>query len=358
MRIAQAFAYRLAAGALLLLCGCRAASAPVATGGWRLVETGTRASLRGVSASGARVAWASGSGATFLRTADGGATWRVDSVPGASGVEFRDVQAFGADTALLLTAGQPARIYRTTDGGRSWRITYANPDSTAFFDGMAFWNARDGLAFSDPVAGRFLIVLTSDGGATWREVPRSAAPVALPGEAAFAASGTAIAVAEPDRAWIVTGGGPVARVLRTADRGRTWVVDTLPIRAGTASTGAFGVAFLDAARGVAVGGDYQRELDTGEIARTSDGGRSWAAVPTPVPTGLREGVVAVRGAGQPLLVVVGAGGTGWSGDGGATWVPSDTLRFHAVDFASPRNGWAVGANGRVARWLGPLPAVR
>lgn len=331
---------------------------PAVVGAWRMQASGSTASLRGVSAVDENVAWAGGSGGTYLRTVDGGATWRADTVPGMTGVEFRDVQAFSADRALLLTAGQPARVYRTEDGGRHWAAAYQAADTAAFFDGMAFWNARDGIAFSDPVGGRFLIVTTADGGRSWTTVSAERAPVPLPGEAAFAASGTAVAVQGSGRAWIVTGGGAVARVLRTEDRGATWTVDTLPIAAGSASSGAFGVAFRDAGHGVVVGGDYRSERAGGQAARSADGGRTWMLGPPPSPAGVREGAVYVPGAARPTLVVVGPAGTGWSVDDGASWIAADSGGFHAVSFAGPRAGWAVGAGGRVARWTGAIPGGR
>jgi photosystem II stability/assembly factor-like uncharacterized protein len=327
-------------------------------GHWQMQASGTTASFRGVSAVSERVAWAAGSAGTYLRTVDGGATWTADTVPGMTGVEFRDVQAFSADRAVLLTAGQPARIYRTEDGGRTWTVAFEAPEKPAFFDGMAFWNERDGIAFSDPVDGHFLVVTTGDGGRTWARVPAENLPAPLQGEAAFAASGTAVAVQGTERAWIATGGGAVARVLRTEDRGRTWAVDTLPFPAGNESSGAFGVAFRDASHGIAVGGDYRREHEDGSAARSADGGRTWTAAGQPQPAGVREGVVYVPGAGRPTLVVVGPSGTGWSMDDGATWTAADTVGFHTVSFAAPRAGWAVGAGGRVARWVGPVPGAR
>ena len=47
-------------------------------GGWEIRPTGTRASFRGLSVVNATTAWVSGSRATFLRTTDGGATWKLD----------------------------------------------------------------------------------------------------------------------------------------------------------------------------------------------------------------------------------------------------------------------------------------
>ena len=50
-----------------------------------------------------RVVWASGRAGTFTVTTDGGQTWRAGVVPGAEALQFRDVQAFSANVAYLLS---------------------------------------------------------------------------------------------------------------------------------------------------------------------------------------------------------------------------------------------------------------
>src|SRR3982751_3836260 len=72
-----------------------------------------------------QVVWASGRAGTFTVTTDGGQTWRAGVVPGAELLQFRDVQAFSASVAYLLsigTSGDPTdfRIYKTEDGGATW----------------------------------------------------------------------------------------------------------------------------------------------------------------------------------------------------------------------------------------------
>ena len=62
---------------LLAVCGCALAQS------WQPQSSGATASLRGISAVDDRVAWASGTGGTFLQTTDGGATWHAAKVPGA-----------------------------------------------------------------------------------------------------------------------------------------------------------------------------------------------------------------------------------------------------------------------------------
>lgn len=324
---------------------------------WVAQQSGTTARLRGVSAVGSQVAWASGERGTFARTVDGGRTWASGVVPGAEELDFRDVDAFDADTAYLLSIGEgdKSRIYKTTDGGRSWTLQFKNERPAAFFDAMAFWDESRGIAMSDPVDGRFLVITTSDGGRTWRETPREGMPAALAGEGGFAASGTCVAVHGRRHAWFGTGGPAGARVFRTSDGGGTWQVSRAPLAAGRAA-GVFSLTFTDARRGVAVGGDYTKETDaTGNVAVTNDGGRTWRAARGPRPGGYRSAVALV--AARRALVAVGPAGSDHSLDGGESWASLGPGGFHAVSFAGAA-GWAVGEGGRVARFDGTLNKAR
>src|SRR5262249_10160226 len=103
---------------------------------WLKQSSGTTARLRGVSAVSLTVAWASGADGVYLKTTDGGATWRSATVPGAEALDFRDVEAFDADTAYLLSIGEGehSRIYKTIDGGEHWRLQFTNSNPKAFFD--------------------------------------------------------------------------------------------------------------------------------------------------------------------------------------------------------------------------------
>ena len=298
----------------------------------------------------ADIAWASGSGGTFLRSVDGGRTWRAGTVPGAEELDFRDVHAWDENHAVLLSAGLPAMIYRTRDGGATWSATYSNRTPGVFFNTMAFLDSDRGVAVSDPVDGRFLLILTADGGETWRELPWENRPAALEGEAGFAASGTCLAVNGDAGIWFGTG-GPAARVHRSRDWGVTWSVANTPLRSGEASQGVFGLFFASELEGYAVGGDYRDEANpTGNFAVTHDGGATWIVVSRP-PSGFRECVVTVSDLNPQTLMAVGPSGTDVSEDGGSTWRPVGSDGFHAVAFSPDGStGIAVGAGGAVARW--------
>src|SRR5262249_25114950 len=152
------------------------------------------------------------------------------------------------------------------------------------------------------VGGRFRAFVTEDGGATWRPAEPSGTPPALPGEGAFAASGTClVALRGTRRAWFATGGARVARVFRTDDGGRTWAAAETPVGAGGPSAGIFSLAFRSAEHGVAVGGDYRDPGRTGPtVARTGDGGRTWT-LPERGPRGYRSAVAYLPGAPAPVL---------------------------------------------------------
>jgi hypothetical protein len=306
------------------------------------------------------IAWASGSGGTYARTTDGGATWHSATVPGASELDFRDVQAVDANSAYLLSIGpgEASKIYKTTDGGRGWTLQFTNENSSVF-DAFAFWDDRTGIAMSDPVDGRFILIKTTDGGATWNELPRHKLPAAIEGDGGFAASGTCIAVQGKKNVWFGSGGASVARVFRSTDGGDTWKAAATPITAGNASSGIFSIVFKDAKNGVIVGGDYKKESEGGNnVATTNDGGGTWTLAKGPRPSGFKSAVAYRPGTRAPMLVAVGPSGSDYSVDNGASWVGVNSTGFHAVSFAGPDAGWAVGEGGRIAKFsLQSIPKV-
>ena len=315
--------------------------------------SGTTSRLQAVSPVTDRVVWASGTRGTFVITTDGGDHWRAGLVPGADSLEFRDVAAIDSLTAWLLAAGPgPAsRIYRTSDGGATWTRQFLNTDSAAFFDCFAFWDADHGIAVSDGVRGHFPILVTQDGGAHWTLQPAPASPAADSGEGAFAASGTCIVTGPGGRAWIGTGASPVggARVLATTDFGKTWSSARTPIQHGTATTGISTLAFRDAGRGFAAGGDITKTFpESTHVARTDDGGRSWRATSSPAFPGGIYGLAYIPGS-DGGLVAVGPGGAAYSPDGGGSWTALDSASYWSVAFGNGRAGWMVGPRGRIAK---------
>lgn len=313
---------------------------------WEQQESGTDAGFRGLSVVSADVAWASGTGGTVVRTTDGGTTWVNVSVAGAEGLDFRDVEAFGESTAYLLAAGEgdKSRIYKTTDGGKSWAVQFTCTDPKGFYDAIAFWDETHGIAFSDPLDGKFQLLATNDG-EHWNPLPAAGLPQALNGEGAFAASGTCLISRGEKEVWFVTGGRAKARVFHSADRGRSWTANETPVAAGVESAGIFSIAFRDADHGLVVGGDYkQPTASEATAAVTTDGGKMWALTSATLPF-----CSAVAWTGR-AWVAVGTSGSYTSTDDGTTWTQIDGESYNAVAFTRNGVGWAVGPKGRVAKF--------
>ncbi len=315
---------------------------------WKRQTIDTKASLRGLSVVSEKIIWASGTGGTFLRTIDGGKNWKVGKVPDAEKLDFRDVEAFDADTAYLLSigAGESSRIYKTSDGGRSWKLQFKNTNERAFFDAFAFWDKNNGIAMSDPVGGKYVLISTGDGGQNWKPVAAEKMPDAKTGEAAFAASGTCILSQGKNNVWLVSGGQD-ARVFRSDNRGSSWFVADTPMLKGTAGSGIFSIAMFDSKSGVIVGGDYEKPNEiTNNLAFTGDGGKVWT-----IGKGLNGYRSSAAYVDKKTLIVVGSSGSDISRDGGKNWKNLDKENYNAVQAKGKNAVWAVGAGGLVAKFV-------
>lgn len=329
----------------LFLFACAAVS--IADAQWTKQNIDTRASLRGLSVVNENVIWASGTGGTFLRTVDGGKNWTVGKVPDADKLDFRDVEAFDANTAYLLSIGEgeSSRIYKTIDGGKTWKLQFKNTDKRAFFDAFAFWDSTHGMAMSDPVDGKYLLLDTTDG-ETWKISDNSKMPAAKTGEAAFAASGTCLITQGKDNAFIVSGGS-AARVFKSEDRGESWKVYETPITKGTAGSGIFSIAMLDKKRGAIAGGNYEKPDEINDnLAFTNDGGETW--ISGKGLNGYRSGITYVD---KKTFLAVGSSGSDISSDGGKTWKNLDKENYNSIAAKGKNAVWAVGANGLVSRYF-------
>lgn len=334
-------------GGLMVLASFLRSAVPAQAQNWELLKAESTASFRGLSVVSDRVIWASGTRGTVIRSIDGGTTWSVDSIPNGATFDLRGIHATSDRVAhVAATAG---RIWKTTDGGKTWALTFQAADTSMFLDAIVFRNEKEGMALGDPMGGRFVILVTHDGGESWTPAPDESRPAAQEGEAAFAASGTSLVLAGGNYGWLGTGGA-TSRVFRTVNGGASWLPydSAIPARAGTG--GVFSLAFTGPLHGVAVGGDYQQpDSSRGTAAFTSDGGLTWVRA-SRFPRGYRSGVTLRRlDVDTVLAIAVGTNGSDISRDGGRTWLPLDDTAFNAVQFGPSRLAFAVGASGRIAR---------
>ncbi len=310
---------------------------------WKQVQSPGKASLRGLSPISEQVCWASGSGGTWLKTEDGGASWQSGTVAGLDTVDFRSIHAFDAQTAVAASAGQPAVIYRTEDGGRNWNKVHQE-GGEAFFDAIQFIDALRGYVLGDPIGGKWMILETLDGGRSWHSLAKL--PDAVQGEAAFAASSSSL-LADSEGLVFATG-GTVSRLHRYTFASQSWGVRELTdMLQGEPSQGVFAATSLPGSGGlVLVGGDYLKPenrianalLVLGEVTiSTSEG-----------PSGYRSGVAFLQD--KEWVVAVGPGGSDFSTDGAHSWQPFSTSGYHAVKVAPDGKAlWASGGQGRLGK---------
>ena len=276
---------------------------------------GPNTSMRGMSVISDDLAWVSGSNGYVGKTTDGGSTWQWMRPAGYERLDFRDIEAFDAQKAILINAGSPAYVLLTTDGGKTWNECYKNLDSAIFLDGMDFWDAKNGIIFGDPILHKMQLLRTNDGGLSWDDISANITLEMTAGEAGFAASGTTIRTLPGGRTWIATGGA-VANIYRSDDYAHTWKRFPCPIVQGESGTGTFSMAFYNNNKGVVVGGNYLKDKDNfNNVLLTTDGGKIWKKPTAPV-NGYRSGVTYIN---AKVLIATGSSGTDVSQDGGMTW---------------------------------------
>ncbi len=339
---------------LTLLLTALTLAAPAATQAqWQIQDAHTDADLRGIDSVGNGVAWASGSNGTVLRTEDAGFVWQLCAVPpGAEKLDFRGIQAFDNNTAIVMSSGKGdlSRLYQTTDGCQTWKLAVTNLDDEGFWDAFIMPDKVDGWLLGDPVRGSFVLhrITMVSGIARIQDLPQSSdirQQLAAQGRGAFAASNSSLALrsgfwrpTDPSEvrptesckssgAWFGTSGPAGVKIFRReltapqcSDYGsEAWVPTDVPINGSSPSSGVFSIADQDGTRLVAVGGDYLKpNARKGTAVFSVDGGQHWSA-PESLPGGYRSAITWDRP--TDTWITVGPNGTDISTDDGRNWRP-------------------------------------
>jgi len=256
------------------------------------------------------------------------------------------------NAVFVLSVSNPGVLYKigfNTVEATNIEEVYIEKGESVFYDAMAFFNNEEGIAMGDPTKGCLSIIITRDGGDTWKKLPCNQLPPVNKGEAAFAASNSNISIVG-DKVWIVSGGSK-ARVFYSENKGHTWTVFDTPIIQGGAMTGIYSVDFFDEKTGVIFGGDWEsKHINEKNKAITTDGGKTWSLLSNGKGPGYRSSVSFVPGTEGTSLVAVGSPGISYSSDQGVSWKELSKEGFYAIEFVNDSIAFASGKN-RISKLL-------
>jgi len=254
---------------------------------------------------------------------------------------FRAIASNGK-SIFALSIGNPALLFKYEESESE--LVYKEEHEKVFYDAMAFFDAKNGIAMGDPTEDCLSIILTNDGGNSWNKMPCDNLPKVVKGEAAFAASNTNIAIIGSN-AWVVTG-GKKARVFHSPDKGNTWKAYETPITQGEKMTGIYSVDFFDSNNGIIFGGNWDKKEDNNaNKAITTDGGKTWQLVAEGKDPGYKSCIQYVPGTQGKELFAVGSTGISFSNNGGYSWNTISTEKdYYTIQFATKNVAWLAGKN--------------
>ncbi|MDT0649819.1 WD40/YVTN/BNR-like repeat-containing protein [Autumnicola edwardsiae] len=301
-------------------------------------------SVRAIEVIGNNHAFAGNNGVYGLYNAAEG-SWKtnVQQYNGAT-PEFRAV-ASTANDFFMLSVGNPALLYKTGENGEM-KLVYKEENEKVFYDSLAFWNDREGIAMGDPTDNCLSVIVTRDGGQNWKKLDCDMLPETEEGEAAFAASNSNIAI-QGDNTWILSG-GMKSRIFYSPDKGKSWEVFETPMVQGKSTTGGYSMDFYNESNGIIIGGDYTSpEGNMGNKAVTTDGGRTWELVGEGEEPGYKSGVRYLPNSEGDEIVAVGFTGISYSKNGGKSWEKLSDEGFYTLRFMNDSTAYAAG-KGRIA----------
>jgi photosystem II stability/assembly factor-like uncharacterized protein len=310
-----------------------------------VITTGTKTSIRGLSVVNDNVVWVSGSSGMVGKSLNGGKNWNWMTVKGFEKVEFRDIEAFDASTAIIMGVDAPAYILKTTDGGETWKVVFENKAKGMFLDAMDFADEKNGMVIGDPVNGNVFIAETVNGGESWQEKEMNENSLkADSGEAFFAASGTNIRLFNRNK-FLLVSGGTKSSLFTATDK------TVLPVLQGKESTGANSIDVYDLEKSlkkiIVAGGDFNTPDATEKNCfYSTNGGKTWKA-PTVPPHGYRSCVEYLS---DKAILCCGLNGVDYSKNGGKTWQWISKESFNVCRIAKTgRTVYLAGNKGTVAK---------
>ena len=270
--------------------------------------------------------YAVGHQGTILKTIDGGGSWLQQ----ASGTTKDLYSTYFIDNNTGFAVGRDGTILKTTNGGETWITKYSG--TSFWLGGIYFYNEVTGYAFGQ--GG--VILKSTDGGTTW--VTQAQSNVNDP-------ELLSVFFTSPDTGYAVgglyLGAYNSSVILKTTDGGTNWskvygevsYVNLILL---------YSVHFTNANTGYVVGG-------YGQILKTTDRGATWVSE----NSGVTQNLYSVHFPLHNTGYAVGDMGTILKTiDAGSKWEQQDPVtssNLFSVFFTSENIGYAVGDSGTILK---------
>jgi photosystem II stability/assembly factor-like uncharacterized protein len=231
--------------------------------------------------------------------------------------EFRSI-AQTKKHLFIATISNPGIIFKIDKQTLEYLKVYEERHEKVFFDSMQFYDEKFGIAIGDPTSDCISVVITHDGGTSWKKLSCEQLPKTAIGEAAFAASNSNVKIIG-NSLWIASG-GIKSRVFYSNDKGKTWQDFDTPIIQGKEMTGIFTMDFYNKKLGMVAGGNYENlQSNIKNKAITLDGGKSWQLISENKGFGYSSCVQFFPKSKGKKILSVGATGIYYSKDRGKNW---------------------------------------
>jgi photosystem II stability/assembly factor-like uncharacterized protein len=257
----------------------------------------------------------------IIRTTDGGLNWTSVS----SGITSAVYAVKFLDSLNVIAVGASGKILHSIDGGLTY--TLQSLGTSYPFYSLNFSDANTGT-----ITGSFAVYRTTNGGANWTSYSSTKITNMLLEKVRYINANTGV---------IVGDGGAI---LRTANCGTNWVVQTSP----TYDYNYSDVCFINENTGFAVGSDeYKKKTkskDGGIFVKTTNGGANWTLS---YPGFWVYGVsfVDVNTGWVAGVSYSNVGGVYHTTNGGANWTQQLDSAVSYVKFFDLNTGFACGWSG-------------
>ncbi len=259
-------------------------------------------------------------------------------------LQFRTL-AQDNNSFYAINIESPAEFFKISKKDLISEIIFNDTVKTAFYDALHFVNNELAYTFSDADKDNHLKLAVFRNG-KWSNFKSNLS--LNEGEAAFAASNTNIASSKK-YLWIATG-GKASRILRMNLKNEKIEVFNTPFVQGESSQGMYSIDFYNDKFGVAVGGDYTKQMDNiNNIATTNDGGKTWQVQASGKNAGYTTCVKIKPDSKGKEMISVGDQHISYSSDFGKTWKKiSDEKGFFVCEWVDG-NAVVFAGKDRIAK---------